>query len=91
MSATLLWGSLRSFRLRDFAITAQLKNSTSVKTESIRKLSNFNFQWTKTLYQNNLKHIAFFFTFFESYGYNLLSVITPKTMRIILGPLSGLK
>ena len=24
------------------------------KTESIRKLSNFNFQWTKTFYQNNL-------------------------------------
>ena len=31
------------------------------KTESIRKLSNFDFQWTKTLYQNNLKNIAFFF------------------------------
>ena len=36
----------------------------AVKTESVRKLSNFNFQWTKT-YQNNLKHIALFFTFFE--------------------------
>ena len=36
-----------------------------IKTESTRKLSNFNFQWTKTLYQNNLKHIAFFFTFFK--------------------------
>ena len=35
------------------------------KTESIRKLSNFNFQWTKTLYQNNLNNIAFFFTFFK--------------------------
>ena len=32
------------------------------KTESIRKLSNFDFQWTKILYQNNLKNIAFFFT-----------------------------
>ena len=51
-----------------------------IKTESIRKLSNFKFQWTKILYQNNLKHIAFFFTFFESYGCNLLSVITPKTI-----------
>ena len=50
------------------------------KTESIRKLSKFNFQWTKILYQNNLKHIAFFFTFFESYGCKLLSVITPKTI-----------
>ena len=25
-----------------------------LKTESIRKLSNFNFQWTKNLYQNIL-------------------------------------
>ena len=31
------------------------------KTESTRELRNFNFLWTKTLYQNNLKHIAFFF------------------------------
>ena len=31
--------------------------------ESTRKLSNFNFQWTKTLYQNNSKNIAIFFTF----------------------------
>ena len=29
--------------------------------ESTRKLSNFNFQWTKTLmYQNNLRHIIKF-------------------------------
>ena len=36
------------------------------KTESIRKLSNFNnCQWTKILYQNNLKNIAFVFTFFK--------------------------
>ena len=33
-------------------------------TESIGKLNNFNFQWTETLYQNNLKNIAFIFTFF---------------------------
>ena len=37
----------------------------SLEMESVRKLSNFNFQWTKTLYQNNLKHIACFFTFFK--------------------------
>ena len=35
------------------------------ETESTRKLSNFNFQWTKTLYQNNLKNIAFFFYIFQ--------------------------
>ena len=40
------------------------------KTESIRKLSNFNFQWTKTVYQNNLNNIALFFTFFKDYRYN---------------------
>ena len=56
------------------------RENAQIKTESISKLSNFNFQWTKILYQNNLKHIAFFFTFFESYGCNLLSVITPKTI-----------
>jgi len=62
------------------AIATAPASIKSVKTESIRKLRNFNFQWTKTLYQNNLKHIAFFFTFFESSGCNLLSVITPKTI-----------
>ena len=31
-----------------------------IKMESTRKLSNFNFQWTNTLYQNNLKNIANF-------------------------------
>ena len=37
----------------------------SFKTEFTRKLSNFNSQWTKTLYQNNLKNISSFFTFFQ--------------------------
>ena len=32
-----------------------------IKMKSIRKLSNFNFQWTKILYQNILSHIASFF------------------------------
>jgi len=36
-----------------------------IKMESIRKSSNFNFLWTKTLYQNNLNNIALFFTFFN--------------------------
>ena len=37
------------------------------KTESIRKLSNFNFQWTKTLCQNtgNLNNISLFFLQFS--------------------------
>ena len=36
-----------------------------IKTEYTRKLSNFNFQWTKTLYQNDLKNVAYFSTFFK--------------------------
>ena len=33
---------------------AELLHRTSgIKAEPTRKLSNFNFQWTKTLYQNN--------------------------------------
>ena len=40
-----------------------LVNFQGHKTDSLRKLSNFNSQWTKTLYQNNLRNIAFFFTF----------------------------
>ena len=48
-----------------------LENGQDIKMESIRKLSNFNFQWTKTLYQNNLCNIAFFFTFFK--GYRILN------------------
>ena len=34
--------------------------SREFKMESTGKLSNFDIQWTKTLYQNNLKRIAFF-------------------------------
>ena len=50
-----------------------------LKTESTRKLSNFYFQWGKTLYQNNLTNIAFFFTFFEGLRCNKKSsVVTPK-------------
>ena len=40
------------------------------KKETVRKLSNFNFQWTKTLYQNNLNNITLFFTFFNGCRYN---------------------
>ena len=36
-----------------------------IKAEFTRKLRSFNFQWAKTLYQNNLYNIAFFFTFFK--------------------------
>ena len=36
----------------------------------MRKLSNFYFQWTKTLPQNKFKQIAFFLTLFEDYKCN---------------------
>ena len=39
-----------------------------IKAESIRKLSNFDFQWTKTLYQNILNNTTFYFTFFKDSG-----------------------
>ena len=57
--------------------------STVFKMESTKKLSNFNFQWTKTSYQNNLKHnyfIAFFFTFFKGYKDVIIVIcnLTPK-------------
>ena len=37
-----------------------------IKTKSIRKLSNFDFQWTKFLYKNNLNNIAVFLAFFKA-------------------------
>ena len=38
-------------------------------TESTTKFSNFNSQWTKTLYQNNLKNSAFFLIFLRPKEY----------------------
>ena len=35
-------------------------------------MSNFNFQWTKTLYQNILSHIVFFLTLFKGYRCNIV-------------------
>ena len=45
--------------------------------DSTRKLSNFSFQWTKTLYQSNLKYIAFKFTFLK--GLKMYLVICNNT------------
>ena len=45
--------------------------------KSIRKLSNYDFQWTGTL-MYNFKQIAFFFTLFKSYKCNKLYEIAPK-------------
>ena len=56
----------RSKSVRGYLRLNELKGrSWSIKTESTRKLSNFDFERTKILYQNNFKHIAFFLTFFK--------------------------
>ena len=59
------WSVVQYCFLISFCLYNRLFYSFDLKTESTRKLNNFDFQWTKTLYQNNLKHIAFFFTFFK--------------------------
>ena len=56
-----------------------------MKTEYIWKLTNFNFQWTKTSYQNILNHVAFFFILFKSYKCKKLYEIAPKK-RFLLEP-----
>ena len=59
------------FNKRQYNIEREFDKQSRIKTKSIRKLSNFNFQWTnKTLYPNNLNSIAFFFTFFNGYRYH---------------------
>ena len=105
-------------------ITAKRLGKTLKQNPLGRKLSNFNFQWTKTqpanrrrisgrrllpskkyyyysegekrqpkirlrfrlaktLHQNILSHIAFFFTLFKGYSYNQLSVKTPKAISYL--------
>ena len=46
-------------------ILVKIVLSQMIKTESSRKLNNFNFQWTKTFHQNILSHITFFFYTFQ--------------------------
>ena len=71
ISCTVLFSHFISFVYRLFY-------SFDLKTESTRKLNNFDFQWTKTLYQNNLKRIAFFFRVFKGWRCNQSSVMIPK-------------
>lgn len=50
------------------------KKGNRFMTESIRKLSNINFHWTKPFYQNNLKTITeLFVTFLKGYRRNLVN------------------
>ena len=67
MHKLLFAGSVRKFALCALCnfLVVSCRNDNHIKTESTRKLSNFNFQWTKTLYQKNLKNITFFFYIFQ--------------------------
>ena len=59
------------FNWRQYNNEREFDKQSRIKTKSIRKLSNFDFQWTnKTLYPNNLNNIAFFFTLFNGYRYH---------------------
>ena len=52
---------VRPYRVLNLPPISQARlGHDKLKTASTRKLSNFSSQWTKTLYQNNLKNIAFF-------------------------------
>ena len=46
-----------------FEVANARTSGLHIKTESIRKLNNFNFQWTKTLYQHNLNYCILFYIF----------------------------
>ena len=48
--------------------------SQMIKTVSIRKLNDFNFQWTKTFFQNISSRIAFLFTLFKGYRCTVIRV-----------------
>ena len=68
-----------NYKMKDKnTIFTSLKNKQLFKMESISKLSNYNFHWTKTLCQNNFNHIAFLFTLFEGYK---LEKCTKEIMR----------
>ena len=66
------WKTTRSNSQGQDAAIAEKRRETWRETldGTIRKLSNFNFLWTKTLYQNNLINVAFFFTFLKDYRCN---------------------
>ena len=57
----------------DFPSGQSLLVLKGFKRESTRKLSNFNFQQTKTLYQNNLNNIAFFLYIIFSRAKDIIS------------------
>ena len=48
--------------------------SQMIKTVSIRKLNDFNFQWTKRFFRNISSHMAFLFTLFKGYRCTVIRV-----------------
>ena len=58
-------------------IKSRGKCKSKLKTEPIRKLSNFRFHWTKALYQNKLSRTTFFFFLHFS---RAIDIVTPKTI-----------
>ena len=48
--------------------------SQIIKTVSIRKLNDFNFQWTKRFFQNISSHMTFLFTLFKGYRCTVIRV-----------------
>ena len=58
------WPKIANFTAFAFLAKTLPLALPEIMTESTRTLTNFDFRWTKILYQNNLKHIAFFLTFF---------------------------
>ena len=59
------WEWWKTLQWSRAAYLSKLIFGNVIMTESNRKLSNFYSPWTKTLYQNNLKNIAFFFYIFQ--------------------------
>ena len=74
-----VWKSIKKSLLKVTWKAPSLRD-VELKTKSIRILSNFNFQWTKTLYKNNLNNTTFFLHFSRAIGIIYYSVITQKTI-----------
>ena len=66
-----LWGSFIHVQ------GGEICQNVILRQNLFRKLGNFNFQWTKTLYQNNFNNTAFSFALFRGYKFDKLYEITP--------------
>ena len=74
---------------RTLTLDQEFFKKRRIKTEFIRKLSNFHFKQTKKLTPEYFKPylmIAFFFTLFEGYKCNRMYERTPKETKVLMGP-----